>query len=229
MSKTAIQGKAAAGPSRLLAISVLYFCSASISIFTVLSTSVLDPIDQWGNMNPMYFTITTTTLIANMICGAIIATLLIVAGRGLERQYIRMAGSIYLISLILNLALIFLDFPIFEAVMDFANETGIDPAVAVSSTSFFTSSLPSASLSIAFAVYIRKDSLQNGLPSVIATIVLVITTVSLCISAIQIVVFLLNMTTNIHGPSMQIVSILWGVYFLIARRSLACTPPVASA
>jgi hypothetical protein len=175
-----------------------------------------------------FFVISMIPGAITMGCNIAILILLIIVGRRLERPNIRAASYINIVWFVVSIALgilyttlgIALEFNLVDAGIDHVLAIGIAYTIVVTS--------PSAALSIVFSVFLLRDALKNGLTPAFAIVAIVLIASNIGFIFVQIGMLLAGIDWNFGLPFGQAATIMWGVYFLVVRHSLAGPSPPAS-
>ena len=153
--------------------------------------------------------------------------LLIFVGRRLERKFIFIAGFISLASLVLDFFSGVLYITLGDALEQVLVVAGVDMHVAIALSIILVQNLPSAVLSVLFAVCLIKDASRNEIVIAIPIIALALIVSGIAYGFVRIWLDWLMIST--FGIPFGVgSSVLWGVYFILVRNSLRNTPAATS-
>ncbi len=218
-------GTAPAGQSRLLAIGILYFCTAGSSIFSLYA------IYLWVMGLPFenYLVLTGITGAIFIVCSIAVLILVLNVGKRLERKHVMAAGFVALASIVatfaLNLVYQAVRIPLTNQFIDAGlAETIGEPMLvemyADSFTSGLISMLPLSIFPVLLSVCLLLDASKGGLSRVVPIVAIAVAGAGVGYNIFQVCLLWYGISFGFSIPFSQAAMIMWGVYFLVVRHSL---------
>jgi hypothetical protein len=98
--------------------------------------------------------------------------------------------------------------------------TGLPIQVIYDLSSLFIGQVPAVTFSILISAFLLRDATEHGLTPALPIAAIVVAASTILVSIVEIGLTMAGILVDMILPLWQIVSILWGIQFLLVRRSI---------
>ncbi|MBN2151744.1 MAG: hypothetical protein JW839_09880 [Candidatus Lokiarchaeota archaeon] len=217
---------AGAGRSRMLAAGILYICTAGIIVFLHYSSLL------YGMGLPLSNIMMLTSILGVLALALTIAVIVLLFSVGIQlrRTPILVAGILALASIVAThvLTMVWVAFEV--PLVNHFLAAGLGSAVvgpipaefyAMSFTNGLVVSLPSSAFPVLISVCLLLDALRNETNRPIPVVAIVLAGTAVGYVIVQVSLLWFGISWGFTIPFSQAATVMWGVYFLVARHSLA--------